>query len=211
MADENVAPPRAIVTIADAKALGLKRYFTGMPCKHGHIADRLVSNGTCMNCSNSRCLDWQKKNREKCNANFARHVAKDPDAYKAKARAAYQEDKARRLAVVAAWASANLEKSRLIKARWKKRHPENGAAYTNKRRAQKLNATPPWADLAAIAVIYAECARITKETGIEHHVDHIVPLKGKRVCGLHVPWNLQIITAHENCSKNNRMPEDLAA
>lgn len=56
-----------------------------------------------------------------------------------------------------------------------------------------------------IKAIYKEAKRLTQETGIVHHVDHIVPLKGKDVRGLHVPWNMQILTASENCRKGNRL------
>lgn len=78
------------------------------------------------------------------------------------------------------------------------------AAKAARRRANILQATPSWANLDAIAEIYALAERMTLSTGIEHHVDHIVPLKGRLVCGLHVEGNLQVITAAENLSKLNK-------
>lgn len=83
------------------------------------------------------------------------------------------------------------------------------AAYSAKRRAFKLKATPLWLtdkQKDEIAIFYTEAAKLTKSTGITYHVDHIVPLQGKHVCGLHVPWNLQVITATENVRKNNKHP-----
>lgn len=67
-------------------------------------------------------------------------------------------------------------------------------------------ATPRWVDHNKIILIYAESKRITTETGIQHHVDHIIPIQGKLVCGLHVHTNLRIIEAVENLSKNNKYP-----
>lgn len=64
-------------------------------------------------------------------------------------------------------------------------------------------ATPPWADRAAIKAIYSERERISAETGIEHHVDHVIPLCHSHVCGLHVPDNLRIIPAAENKAKGD--------
>lgn len=72
------------------------------------------------------------------------------------------------------------------------------------RRRYLLIQTPKWVDLDKIRAIRAECRRISKETGIKHHVDHIIPLKGRLVSGLHVAENMQIIPASENFRKLNR-------
>lgn len=76
--------------------------------------------------------------------------------------------------------------------------------HSAKRRACELQARPPWAQASWYVPIYEECARKTMETGIVHHVDHIVPLQGRLVSGLDVPWNLQVLTQAENCSKSNK-------
>lgn len=76
--------------------------------------------------------------------------------------------------------------------------------HARRRKAAKKQRTPPWSDLDAMREIYAEAHRLTQETGVMHHVDHIVPLQGKTVSGLHVPNNLQILTASENSRKGNR-------
>jgi len=70
-------------------------------------------------------------------------------------------------------------------------------------------ATPPWANHSAIGQIYAECVRMENKTGVKYHVDHIVPLQGKIVCGLHVQNNLQILPGKENQSKGARYWPDM--
>lgn len=64
-------------------------------------------------------------------------------------------------------------------------------------RLSKINRTPSWSDLDKIKEIYLNCP-------YDHHVDHIIPLQGERVSGLHVPENLQYLPARENLSKGNR-------
>lgn len=81
------------------------------------------------------------------------------------------------------------------------------AAWRAAYRARKLQATPSWlnkSQMDQMKEIYVACRNVTLETGIEHHVDHIVPLKGTNVCGLHVPWNLRVLEAKENMSKGNK-------
>ncbi len=62
----------------------------------------------------------------------------------------------------------------------------------------------PWADSEAVRAIYAEARRISRETGVPHHVDHIIPLQGEYVSGLHVDTNLRIVEGAENLRKGNR-------
>ena len=76
--------------------------------------------------------------------------------------------------------------------------------HSNKRRAEKLKRTPAWADQQAIRTVYDEAARLTQETGEAHHVDHIIPLQGKLVSGLHVANNLQVLHWRQNVLKRNR-------
>lgn len=69
-------------------------------------------------------------------------------------------------------------------------------------------ATPSWADLDAIKALYAESRRLTAETGVKHEVDHIIPIQNRRVCGLHVHWNLRVITKSANARKHARFGDD---
>lgn len=90
---------------------------------------------------------------------------------------------------------------------WAKKNPDKANALRAKRRAAKMLRTPAWLNstqLKAIREFYRLASELSITTGIPHHVDHIVPLRGKSVSGLHVPWNLQILTASENSAKNNR-------
>lgn len=125
---------------------------------------------------------WRDKNPERNRARFL--------AYKNRNRAACQErDRAYRL-----------------------NNKDKDAAKTAKRRADKRSRTPPWLtedDFKEINSFYLEARRLEKATGVKHHVDHIVPLNGEFVSGLHVPWNLQVIPAKENLIKSNKFGTDV--
>jgi hypothetical protein len=118
---------------------------------------------------------------------------------------------------------ANLEKDRAWQRESRERRSDRVAEYNKRykqenrglyasaqkvRQTLQLRAMPKWVDRAALDAFYAEASRLSIETGIRHSVDHIYPLKGKNCCGLHVPWNLQILTLRENIQKSNRSPDE---
>jgi hypothetical protein len=100
--------------------------------------------------------------------------------------------------------ATNLSSVRAAKRKWKLKNPDAVSAGTAYRRARALSATMTWADPLAIESIYREARRLTKETGILHHVDHEIPLQGDLVSGLHVEFNLRAIPATENLKKSNK-------
>jgi hypothetical protein len=109
-----------------------------------------------------------------------------------------------------AWVDRNRDKHYENVARWRKENPEKHRAREAKRRSSKLNATPDWLtedDHRDIESMYLLANKYTKLFGLEYHVDHIIPLQGKNVCGLHVPWNLQLLEAGLNRSKSNKLKE----
>ncbi len=95
---------------------------------------------------------------------------------------------------------------------WRKKNNHKRCAYQQKREAMKLHAMPAWLtsfEIQEMENIYLESSTLSKVTGILHHVDHIFPLLGNDSCGLHVPWNLRVITATENITKGNRIDLNL--
>lgn len=95
------------------------------------------------------------------------------------------------------------ETVRAATEKWRRANLAKDAANTARRKAARLKACPVWADLSEIEKFYIEARRLTEVTGIKHEVDHIHPLRGNGLCGLHVPWNLQVITKSENSRKKN--------
>lgn len=137
------------------------------------------------------------------------HIAK-----RVAASIAYQKKRARRsasatanrLAFMAEWRARNADKIKEYQRMYRQKTKAERCAAQMERHARKLSATPPWADRDAVKGMYELCG-LFRATGLDLHVDHIFPLQGKTVCGLHVAENMQLLTRWENSRKKNRMPQ----
>ena len=190
-------------TRAEAMALGAKYYFTGAPCKHGHVAPRKTK-GTCVECLK---IEWEQGNIKRADYFAAYNKS---DAGQAAKQRYYEANK--ELVKARALARPEEQKQKYRDA-WAKENVVVIRAFTKARRRKHRLATPHWlteAQFKIIRSIYEQAISLTKATGVQYVVDHIIPLQHDAVCGLHVPWNLRVITRAENGLKSNKIPsEDL--
>ena len=180
-------------TRKEAQTIGATHYFTGQPCKHGHIALRKTK-GTCIECLK---IEWQI-------TNAARALLPKSEAAKESGRRYYERNRQQ----VIARAQARPKED---KRRYKQTHKASNKDYykvlTNLRRRRHRNATPKWLSYRQrqdIKHLYMQAVTLSQITGVRYVVDHIVPLINDNVCGLHVPWNLQVMTQEDNLLKSNK-------
>ena len=103
------------------------------------------------------------------------------------------------------WLENNPEKRAQASDKYRKRNSAYYAQYASLRTRYMKQAKPGWVDEDKLIEFYI----LAKELGLE--VDHIVPIKHEKVCGLHVPWNLQLLSRSENARKSNKFDEDVVA
>jgi 5-methylcytosine-specific restriction endonuclease McrA len=181
-------------TRAEAKTTGATHYFTGIPCARGHIALRKTK-GSCIECMKE---DWAIDNEKRKNKPKS-------EAAKAAGKRYYQKN---REVVIARAAARPANEVRQYKDKHKQNNPEYYKALTSVRKRRHRAATPPWItqeQKLQMRQMYLEAQRLTKLTGERYVVDHIVPLINDAVCGLHVPWNLRVMTQEENLKKSNKL------
>jgi hypothetical protein len=177
---------------AAAMKAGLITYFTGRPCKYGHVEQRRTSSGVCVVCEAAKSKKWAEQNPEKMAEVYKKSYAKHADK-----KRLYSKN----------YRAANPER---VKENNKKsiqnRKPQRAASQML-RTARKLQATPAWLSKEQLSWI-SEYYVAAKQFGVTLAIDHIVPLRGENVCGLHVPWNLCLRTKSDNSKKHNKLTEE---
>jgi hypothetical protein len=156
-------------------------------------------NPTCKLCVAEKAIPKRDKRR----AYMAAYKRANPNSF----REWYERNKEQQQARCRAWHASNRERRSEYNSSWSKSNKGIVNALIAKRTHAKRRAIPVWADLVKIKAIYAEAARISRETGVKHHVDHIYPIQSDLVCGLHCEANLRIIPGFQNQSKKNKMPD----
>lgn len=182
----------------------------------------------CKLCDSEKVRNWYNNNKEKAsvrrkeyknnnkekikNIEIARY-AKNKEKILNDRKKYYAKNKKLVIARVLSWSNKNIDKKRMYLRNHYNKNKIEYLVKSSRRRAGIDMATPSWLsaiELAQIQEMYDIAAAKRIQTGIDYHVDHICPLNGKNVMGLHVPWNLQVITKFENLSKGNRIVCDYA-
>ena len=182
-----------IITRKEALQQGLSLYFTGKPCAQGHIDARRASDRKCQECNRLRSERWRMQNFERVKELNDAHYAANREQRKARQR----EWNAANASYAAKYAQQYRDANPDIARIWRQANKQRVVLYTTRRRAAKLQRTPAWADATAIDAFYLDCP-----AGM--HVDHVIPLRGRLVSGLHVLNNLQYLANIDNMRKGNK-------
>jgi|LakMenEpi03Aug12_release.lakeMendotaPanAssembly.Ray.scaffolds.fasta_scaffold00571_56 hypothetical protein len=177
-----------------------------VPCKRCGGTKR-GANGTCSACAAADTKQWKKDNPEKNKAHRKAWHKKNPDKQRARTNKYHAAHPEKRKVVGERYRANHPEKvretRRRVVAAWTKANPEKVKANAARHRAGKIKATPTWANKFFMEEAYALALLRSATLGFDWHVDHIVPLNSKIVCGLHVEHNLQVIPALHNLTKSN--------
>ena len=162
----------------------LSEFSKANTCVDGH-------RNYCKICHKAKKDEWRNRNKEHHNQKGKDWVAANKEKRKLISRKYYD--------------SLQIEVRRERKKNTISKNPNHYRAYVSNRRARVKQATPKWANIFFLKEAYSLAIERSRVTGFAWHVDHIIPLNGKSVCGLHVEYNVRVIPASENIRKSNKI------
>ena len=178
----------------------LSEFYKRVDSPDGHRND-------CKDCRKKHVLKNyyadHEKGKERLRAAYNSKITKNPKWHAERYAKIREKDLAISKRAYIKYAEERRAKQRV----WSKVNRGTANALSKKYKLKKRNATPSWLsefDLLAMKCKYQVAAMLNVHGVEQWHVDHIVPIRGKDVCGLHVPWNLQVIPAKDNLAKSNR-------
>jgi 5-methylcytosine-specific restriction endonuclease McrA len=211
----------SVISREDARAQGLKRFFTGEPCFRGHSAERTVSSGACIPCQRMAVAKYRKADPERMKARWK----KQNDGRKEQLKKWGAENRERKAAIMRAWRKANPErnrennkrskahcyaKSKLTTIAWRRRNPDLVRIHYATKRAKRRKAEGKYTrrdELMLLERQRGRCANCGVACAKRYHIDHVIPLaKG----GSNWPSNLQILCPTCNSRKSAKDPIEWA-
>lgn len=166
----------------------------------------------CRSCHKTRYTIYYLKNKSEVINRVKLYIENHKEKKRASDKAWYYNNKNKQFPIKRKLSESGRKKHNERNKRYANKNKPALAAKTAKYRCSKLKATPKWLtefDLDYIKHIYMQSFMLQKLDGINRNVDHIVPLQGVDVCGLHVPWNLQIMNSYDNKVKSNKFKIDI--
>lgn len=195
-----------IVSRKNALDLGLKRYFTGKPCPHGHVCERYVSGWVCCECALLGSKKWQKENPEKAKRINKKSIAANKEKISQRYNTWYYEN----LDYHKKWREQNREAVNFSASKYRKNNPEKVLALNASRRALRSGSVGTHTSDDVFKMLKLQkhkCANCLTDISNAYHVDHIMPLA---LGGSNWPENLQCLCPTCNLKKNAKHPIDWA-
>jgi 5-methylcytosine-specific restriction endonuclease McrA len=191
----NQGMEKEIITYSLAKKEGLKRYFTAVPCKYGHTAERFVSSQCCVECSKEKYRKHYHSNPEKMRSRSSIWDKKNPDLSKAR---------------FLRWKNKNSDHNKKRVKAWKDSNPEKWRSLKSNRRALEKKAIGKHTHLEIIDLYKNQNGRCAAPScriilGLRYHIDHIMPLSRS---GSNDISNIQLLCPPCNHRKSDKLPSE---
>lgn len=199
----------SIVSRQKAKALGLKYYYTGKPCKRNHISKRCID-GSCYECKMTYNKCYYEENTDKVLHQHAQLRANNPELSASWNRNYYNSNRESIRLQHNIYYNNNIRNISLSHKGWRMKNPAKRISYDWVRKGKSKQAIPKWYEPELIEQIYNKRNELSELWGITLQVDHIIPInpKCKTVCGLHCWANLQLLENSLNSSKGSTYQTD---